>query len=175
MLATCKQNHTTLFGMARTHLPDRACLTCLTAFRPTRTWQRFCSPACRTQAHRDERTAKYICDYCGLLADTVDHVPPLSVRPALIELKLAPRYHFVEVRSCRECNTALGARPLWTISQRKQFLIKWITRRYDQYLQIPNWTEGELAKLSETLQDCVLDDLAVRDLTRHRLRRLQGQ
>lgn len=112
---------------------------------------------------------EHACTYCGLLSNGVDHVPPTSARQGLIDVGLSAKYPFVEVRCCSECNSALGARSLWTVPQRKTFIKRWIARRYKKYLRIPNWAAGELAELSGHLQDSVLHGLAVRDLTRYRL------
>lgn len=120
-------------------------------------------------ARNNERQIEYQCVYCGLLAGTIDHVPPISVRPTLIDLGLAARYPFLEVRACHECNVGLGARPLWTVAQRKQWIKGWLRRRHRKYLVIPDWTEEELAALGDELRQHTEHGLAVRDLMRFRL------
>lgn len=154
------------------HLPPITCAICGKSFKPTRTWQRFCGPACRDQARADKLTAEYACEYCGLVADAVDHVPPRAVRPTLIELGLAARIPFLEVRSCHECNCGLGDRPLWTIPLRKRHLRQWLRRRYRKYLAIPAWSDADLANLSREMAEYVLHGLAVKQLTLARLKRL---
>jgi hypothetical protein len=156
--------------MIQKKLPDIACLVCSKLFTPTRPWQKFCGDSCRTYGSLEERKTEHVCHYCGLLADTIDHIPPRSVRQTLIDLGLASRYSFIEVRCCHECNSALGARPLWTPRQRKEFIKEWITRRYKKYLNIPDWEDSELGKLGDNLRDATLHGLAVRDLIRFRLK-----
>ncbi len=156
--------------MAHRKLPEESCLFCFTRFKPVRHWQRFCSTTCREKARSSERMAEYSCEYCGLVGDSVDHVPPTSVRPTLLELGIAARYPFVEVRSCRECNCGLGHLPLWTVKQRKEYIKKWLRRRYKKYLAIPDWTDSELGTLAQDLRDHTLHGLAVRDLTKARLK-----
>lgn len=134
-----------------------------------RAWQVFCSEKCRKEASRQTRSVEYSCVYCGLLADSVDHVPPRSVRQTLVDLGIAGRYPFVEVRCCRQCNSALGDRSLWTVLQRKAWIKKWLRRHYQKYLNIPDWTELELARLGADLRQHTEHGLAVRALIRYRL------
>lgn len=126
--------------------------------------------SCRTEGYRENRLAEYVCIYCGLAGDTVDHIPPTSVRQTLIDLGLASRYPFTEVRACKECNCAIGARPLWTIASRREYVKKWIERRYRKYLNIPDWSDLELARISPELAEFNRHGMAVRDLTKARLR-----
>ena len=171
MHTLCVHTHCSVkYGyMAKKRLPDRACLVCARMFSPTRTWHMFCSSSCRFDSHRNEAQQEYACVYCGLGGDSVDHVPPSSVRPSLIALGIASRYPFVEVRCCRECNSLLGNRAYWTVPQRKHYIKAQLKRRYLKFLRIPDWTELELARLSLTLRDHTLHGLAVRDITRQRI------
>ena len=143
---------------------------CQTLFIPTRAWQVFCRPGCRKNAKMADRMVEHACQYCGLVSATVDHVPPRSVRQFMIDSGLASRYPFVEVRSCQECNSGLGDRPLWTVAQRKVYIKKWLARRYRKFLDIPEWSETELARLGEDLREHVLHGLAVKALIIMRLR-----
>jgi hypothetical protein len=155
--------------MPKSQIAKRACQVCSKVFQPSRAWQVFCSASCRQDATRRERQVEYSCVYCGLTASTVDHVPPSSVRPTLIHLGLALRFPFQEVRACAECNSALGARPLWTVGSRRAYIKQWLRNRYARYLRIPDWTDSELAKLSPDMQTFTLQGLAVRDVTRQRI------
>jgi hypothetical protein len=110
------------------------------------------------------------CFYCGVVADTEDHVPPRTVRPILLAEGLADRYPFIEVPCCRECNSVLGARCVWTLPERKRFIKKALRRRYRKWLAVPDWSESEIGRLGPMLQRAVLHGLAMRDLTLERLR-----
>ena len=103
-------------------------------------------------------------------ADTVDHVPPISVRGFLFERGFAKRYPFLEVRSCHECNCILGARALWTPERRKEFIKKALRKRYKKYLTIPEWTDADIGRLGPGLQVMVLHGLAMLALTKERLK-----
>lgn len=154
-------------------LPMRGCAHCLRAFRPTRVWQQYCGRSCRKQAGKDATKMEYVCTYCGLVADTIDHVPPTSIRPILIELKLNEQYPFMTVRSCRECNSTLGDRAYWTIEQRREYIASRLKRRYRKYLELPEWSQKELDALEYTLRQSVLHGLAVKALVLKRLERAQ--
>lgn len=152
-------------------LPERACTSCGKTFQPTRTWHAFCSHSCRDDANRENRLAEYACEYCGLVADTIDHVPPVSVRPTLIELDLAFKIPFVEVRCCKECNCLLGRKPLWTIKQRRDYIHNILKIRYAKYLAIPEWIEQDLNQLSPQLREFTIHGIAIREVVKQRLRR----
>lgn len=110
------------------------------------------------------------CYYCGLVANTIDHVPPLVARPHIAALGLKGRYPFVTVPACHECNSGLGARALWTIPARKRWVKQWLTKRYRKYLNLPAWDDGELSRLGLNLRGHVLAGLEKQRVIRERLR-----
>ena len=59
--------------------------------------------------------SEWRCVYCGGPGNTEDHVPPRA--SYLIGIG-----DFVRVRACLDCNAALGARPLFTIADRKAWI-----------------------------------------------------
>jgi hypothetical protein len=103
-------------------------------------------------------------------ADTVDHIPPQSVRRFLADRGLDKKYKFIEVWCCRECNCLLGARALWTIERRKKFIKVALRKRYKKFLRIPEWTDREISRLGPGLQPVVLNGLAIQQLIESRLR-----
>lgn len=153
------------------------CKRCGASTKTKRSWQQYCSDRCRWQDWnaRHPRNARSLdadlsdpCYYCGVIADTKDHVPPLSVRSRLITLGI-DRWTFVEVPACRECNNALGARSLFTLTERKRYMKAWLLRRYKRYLNLPEWTDAELGRMGPTLQSHVLQQIIIADVTRKRL------
>lgn len=156
-------------------LPIRGCAFCLRGFRPKRRWQRFCSTSCRDTAKKDDKQLEYVCEYCGIVGDTVDHVPPTSIRPMLVTLGLDSDFPFIVVRACFECNTALGDRAYWTIDTRRSYIASWLRNRYAEYLTIPDWNKTELNALSINLRQMTIQGLAIRDLTKRRIERATGQ
>ena len=110
------------------------------------------------------------CVYCGLVADTIDHVPPSSIRPSLIAAGLARRYPFVEVPACRECNVLLGASHGLTVPERKRYLKRRLRSRYAKYLRVPDWNDYELGHLGPNLQRYIAAGLEKRRVAEDRLR-----
>ena len=117
-----------------------------------------------------ERQSSYVspCVYCGMPADSVDHVPPRYMRAQLSQLELKAMT-VIEVPACRECNCALGARPLLTVGHRRAWIKEWLKKRYRTYLNIPNWTEEELAEFGIGLRGKVRRGMAIRDNVRNRI------
>ena len=109
------------------------------------------------------------CAYCGVIANSVDHVPPRSQRDRLVALGLALQYDFFEVPACRECNSVLGARPLWTLRERRAYIKRMLKRRYADVLKIPDWTDSELAQMSPMMQTYILNGIEVREFIRQRV------
>lgn len=156
-------------------LPIRGCKFCFKPFRPNRPWQQFCGMSCRRAASNDDIKIEYVCTYCGVVGETIDHVPPTSIRPMLVELGLAGQYPFIIVRACKECNCALGDRAYWTVEQRRAYIAKWLTRRYRKYLGLPEWTQKNLDGLEYNLRQLTMHGLAVKQLITARIARATSE
>lgn len=109
-----------------------------------------------------------ICHYCGMPARHMDHVPPLSKANCFS----GP---FFLVWACKECNYALNALPLATISDRCEFLKKKYERKYSKILKIPDWDEEELRDVSSSLRKYILKGISHRNSIRMRLHCLDSQ
>ncbi len=153
------------------------CVRCGKEVRQTRSWQTFCSNTCRwlDWAKRHPRTEKEPediyppCHYCGQPGVTIDHVPPQSLRTRLGELGLTGHYTFHEVRCCRECNCLLGARPLYTLADRKRFIKRVLRKRYARFVRMPPWSDEQLAELGHTLRTSVLSAVLTAEIVHRRL------
>lgn len=145
------------------------CRRCGTGFKG-RSDRLYCSDRCRYLDWQAKKHEAAPCRYCGMPADGIDHIPPASARTRLAALGIADRYPFVEVQCCGECNSLLGARPLWTVAKRKAFIKKALRRRYKKYLRIPAWSDGELAKLGPILQRTVINNLAWKEMIEDRIK-----
>ena len=110
------------------------------------------------------------CYYCGMVADSTDHVPPLTVRNRLAAAGLMDRYPFRTVPCCRECNSALGPRAPFSLMERKRWVKAWIRRRYAKYLKIPPWEDNEIGHLGPVLQGYVLAGIERQRVVLERLR-----
>lgn len=107
------------------------------------------------------------CYYCGQVAETVDHVPPKTLRDRMTSEGIA--FKAVEVAACKECNSALGPRPLLTLPARKDFVKAWIRRRYRRYLAIAHWPDDDLAELGPNLSGYVRASIVKRAIIKDRL------
>lgn len=159
-------------------LPEQDCAYCGKTYTPLRRWQKFCGSQCRGYAFEDKEASQKVhnlklcekaCYYCGVIADTIDHVPPTSIRPTLVSLGLHLKIPFKEVRACRECNSLLGSRDIWLLTQRKQFIKKALRRRYKKILKCPEWTDSELASLNGSLQSFVIQRQVLKEILFKRL------
>lgn len=121
----------------------------------------YCSDMCSYKAWKE--TAEP-CTYCGMPANTIDHVPPISARPILTSMGVS-RWDFLEVPSCHECNSAIGAKALWTVRERKQWIKGFLSKKYKRILKMPNWTEEEISELGRGLKDHVEAFTALKKLT----------
>lgn len=88
------------------------------------------------------------CTYCGIPADTMDHVPPVS---RAIEVK--DEETFALVPACAECNSSLGDRLILALSERRAYIRDRLRKRYAKLLNRPRWDDDELAELSPELAD----------------------
>ena len=122
------------------------------------------------QSYSSESESVYLtpCIYCGMPANSVDHIPPRKMRHQFSCVGLVAMNE-QEVRSCRECNSALGARPLLTVTERRAYVKEYLRRHYASYLRIPNWTLDELQEFGDDLRRMIQRNMLVRDEIRQRL------
>lgn len=115
-----------------------------------------------------------VCAYCGLPADTIDHVIPRHwlrrAQAAGMDATRVFRLRSATVPACHECNSAIGGRLFPTMRERRACAHRHIRRKYRRVLFIPDWTEAELATMSVEAQRYILTGLRQRDLARERLR-----
>jgi len=110
------------------------------------------------------------CFYCGMPADTVDHVPPVSLVDSLVGLeRLLPRW---VVPACHECNSTLGDEPLFKLSERAAFLIEKYEKLYHNYLSCGDFSDDELSELGPILRSQVENAVAVKRVITRRLQSL---
>jgi|SRR5215471_349074 len=110
------------------------------------------------------------CVYCGLTADSIDHIPPRSARQEIIHQGLILQYPFIEVDACRECNSALGARSLWTLRERKEYIKKFLRKKYKRLLRTSSWSDSQLGRMSPMMQRYILDSIKNKEIVERRLR-----
>ena len=93
------------------------------------------------------------CIYCGTAASDRDHVPPLLWVYCLgteyftrkgIELLLVP--------SCRECNSELSSKKLFTLRERTLHLLGRYTKKYEKFLKGEKWEKEEIDEFGRGLK-----------------------
>lgn len=116
------------------------------------------------------------CYYCGLPAESVDHVVPQSViNQAILSgnteayLDLIGRGRILIVDCCRQCNSILGNINDKTLAERKARLKTRLKIKLNKDLTMPDWNEQELETLSPTLRSWVQEGLIRREIARGRI------
>jgi len=117
----------------------------------------------------------YVCYYCGLSADTVDHVIPQKTLLALrtlddeeITRKIIGE-RILMVWACRECNCIAGYSFQDTLSERKQYVLNKLAKRYKGDILTPDWADDELSEMSGEMRKYIRHCLKKRDLIRNRI------
>lgn len=114
----------------------------------------YCSATCRSASWR-LGTTSVPCFYCGCPAQSIDHIPPKSVRPFIMAERLQWKYPFKEVDACGECNGLLSDRPFWDLQKRKKFIKRALRWKYRRILALPEWTPPEKNELGYNLKTIV--------------------
>ncbi len=173
MRCAALQTHGMMTGM-KTAL----CRFCGSPIKRKTKWQEFCSSTCRWRSwssshphvRKDAELPAEACFYCGLPGIGVDHVPPMSFRMRIQDLGLIGRFDFCEVRCCSECNSALGARALFRLAERKRFIKSWIRKRYGTILRTPHWSDDEIRELGYNLSTMVISRSLMAEVIEARLK-----
>lgn len=91
------------------------------------------------------------CFYCSSPMQCYDHVPPLkdvaehgskNLRKIGVKFLLVP--------ACSTCNASLGAKPLWFLDERMEFLFKRSEKALDKFGT--GWSDDELEEVGRGLQ-----------------------
>lgn len=104
-----------------------------------------------------------VCVYCGLLADTRDHLLPRTWTGE------ATRKHVLTVPACQQCNSTIADRYLPSITARRRQAQQHIAHKYAALLKMPEWTSEDIAAMGKTLRSTIERGVFDRDLTRARL------
>lgn len=114
------------------------------------------------------------CVYCGLPADSVDHVIPRAyvsqIRDTIAPLDKTLKAFGETVPACIQCNSILGASALFTMTERRSLVKERLRKKYKRLLAAPDWTHQELNDLDGTLRTHVIALQAAKDVVRARIR-----
>ena len=92
------------------------------------------------------------CFYCGEPADTIDHVPPLSRVSDYESIGLVRDQYFL-VSCCQRCNILLGSTLQDSLFDRLAELRSILLVRHRAQLNMPDWSESEIAELGVAMRD----------------------
>jgi hypothetical protein len=104
--------------------------------------------------YRRVATDPLACVYCGMPADTIDHVPPLNWVYSLgVESFERAGVALVLVPACRLCNSVLGDRKLPTVRDRAAVVAEKIRKMLLDHEA--RWSSKELDELGPNLRSYV--------------------
>lgn len=86
------------------------------------------------------------CSYCGDVADTVDHVIPLSWNRVGARTNSGANGSTSVTPACRDCNINLSNVPIHSISGRRAYLAKKLAAKLKRIRKVM-WTADELDEL----------------------------
>lgn len=102
----------------------------------------------KTYGHLYERhfSSRPGCFYCGDLAGTIDHCPPIS----FCEIKnqewfIEKRIKFYKVVCCIDCNKKLADRQLLTLFDRAEYILKRLEITSNKLV---HWSDDEMEEMS---------------------------
>ena len=114
-----------------------------------------------------------ICIYCGMYATCLDHVFPLSRAAGLDLFRPSVRRELKQglnlVPACRECNSLAGAKLFTSIRQKRDYIQKRLRRRKASVLNISDWEDDEMARMSHSMKSFIRLGLREREQTLFRL------
>lgn len=97
------------------------------------------------------------CTYCGILANALDHIIPVSYD--YVSRKNAKYSKELTVPCCNECNIILSDKWLPTIGERAGYLIEKYNSKYSKILSKPDWEDWEIEDLGGTLKMMVVSNM----------------
>ena len=127
----------------------------------------------------DYYTSEFICFYCGMPADTIDHVPaieivdayggPTAVKESGFELQ--------KVKCCRDCNSMIGSYG-YTVEDRLEYVANKLMKKFEKCNPAYDlWSEEELDELGPNLRSMIGEALRkeaiLYERARHALEKLK--
>jgi len=118
---------------------------------------------------------RHVCAYCGMPADSVDHLVPQSlVETARLSgnpdwVRDICRVRILTVEACRQCNGVLGNRIFPTLEDRKRAVKRYLRRKYRRLLKAPPWEDDELEEMGLGLRGYIARQQAERETAQARV------
>lgn len=89
------------------------------------------------------------CFYCGLPADTMDHVIPISHLAALLDAGFI-KYSQI-VPACQECNCLAGSNVFEDFFEKRAYVRTRLQKRYKDLLKMPYWFPEQIAEMGPNM------------------------
>jgi hypothetical protein len=114
-----------------------------------------------------------LCAYCGSVATSLDHVVPRHFLERMVDSginhPLLRNGRVLVVPSCRECNVGLGGQFFRTFAERREWVHRWLRKRYRRLIEMPEWTEAQLAQMGPVMRQHIRSSQRKRDIILERL------
>lgn len=132
----------------------------------------YCVSKRQTRKFQEQATAKFYkrakpvlhpverwshCFYCGLPADTWDHVIPVSYLAGLLDAGFV-KYSPV-VPACRECNVLAGSAVFEDFAEKRAYVRTRLQKRYKDLLKMPYWFPEQIAEMGPNMAKRIRADM----------------
>ena len=108
------------------------------------------------------------CFYCGDIAGTLDHCPPLTFCEVKDRKWFSDRkIKFYTVACCYECNNKLSNVPLLRLHERVEYILQALEKKADQIVM---WSEDEIIEMSKVFEKAIRARKAQHDIVYERVR-----
>lgn len=91
------------------------------------------------------------CTYCGCLADTQDHVIPLSFQRFGDNKSRRKKQFRGQVKNlvpaCRECNSIANDKIFTDVDEKREYIQQRLEYRYRRILDMPAWSDKEINEM----------------------------
>lgn len=109
------------------------------------------------------------CYYCGRPATDAEHVVSQALA-SMLDRDDMPDLGVDIVPACHQCNGMLGARFYETLAKRKEAGKEYLRRKYQRLVEMPQWTDQEIADLADgRLRQYVLESIVAQEEVRKML------
>ena len=100
---------------------------------------------------------EFRCFYCGEIADTLDHIPPLSLAE-----NYSQNHNHVLVRCCSECNDIAYNENHSCIEDRIDFIKSKMTKKYKKKIAVASkWNDQDLSEVKGLLRKSIENDVVI--------------
>ena len=111
----------------------------------------------------------YDCTYCGVMAQSRDHIIPHSYLTGASRDHAPLMDRALVVPACSECNGLLSNYWLPEIGLRAAYISRRLARRYKDLLAFPDWTATEVAEVATRMEKSIQASMSLREIIKIRI------